>query len=158
MYHTTGKWKITNIWEYIFLSIVQHIFTQRKDDSMQSKDITDYMNEFIDEADALIDSLVDADWEYVNDWSSMKALREKVFLLKDLHFVYLAFNVLIPEMKNDKDRFEVQKIAKDIFGLYEGRINGLIRICRLWKFKDYRCIDFSKRFVDFLVAIQDALF
>lgn len=127
---------------------------------MQSKDIGDYITEFFEEADALVESLASSGEEkYINDWGAMREIRESMYLLRHLYVSYLGYNLLISKMETDKDKFEAQKMAKlDNHDSFEACLDNWIQRCRLTKFEDYRCIDFSKRFVDFLVAIQNALF
>lgn len=65
------------------------------------------------------------------------------------------FQSLAVDMENEKDRFLAQKSERKHFSKFLDELESLIKIGRVWKFEDYRCIDWIKRVVDILVEIKE---
>lgn len=109
------------------------------------------------ECTSLVDSLRENLDPDINDWCNMSRIVEKQHELTYRIRVYKDLYIAILIIENDKDRFEIQKMAQKHFDGTKEYIETLIKIGRTWRFKDYRCRGFMRRLVDFLVEAE-ALF
>lgn len=106
------------------------------------------------EARDLINSFV-PDIGNIMDWCLMCRMYEITnhlfFRLKVINNFMALENV----MKNEKDKFEIQKIGQDFFVDFEDLLDRTIKNGRLWKFEDYRCVDWIKRLTSLLYEVQE---
>lgn len=77
-----------------------------------------------------------------------ESLSYKMSLIID--FQSLAF-----EIESEKDKFLVQKIERKHFNELIDGFDRVIKIGRIWKFEDYRCIDWIKRLVELLEKMKE---
>lgn len=118
------------------------------------RDIMDDLNELEDEAFALIDSLGSDNDADLNDWRKISVMCERTVLLKDLISCVADLYLLIGKMESDKDRFEVQKIGQYHFERFNQVVESLLHVGRVWKYRDYRCIDWIKRFTALVEGVE----
>lgn len=115
------------------------------------RDIRDHGLMLIESADTNLD--LD-----VGDYTSLGRLLERLMYFSFLVRVTLGFNELVSQMENEKDRFEVQKFQKNFIDFFGDEIDSFIRCGRSWKFEDYRCIDWEKRLVDYMLDVKETFF
>lgn len=105
------------------------------------------------EGDALSESLSENFDNFV-DFHLIGCTLEKHRALLYRLSVYLKLNGLIFKVESDKDRFEVQKAAKALSNETKEHIKELVEYGRTMDFDDYRCKDFMRRWVDFLLEAE----
>lgn len=120
--------------------------------------MTNNLKELQEEADLLLESLRDdSSIDIVNDWCMMWRLFEKIISLQGIILKNWRVTILLFEIENPKDRFAVQKFGNECFNELYHEMDNLIKMGRIWKMEDYRCIDFVKRFVNCLVEFKREL-
>lgn len=115
--------------------------------------ILDYMQEFLDEARMIRDSLYSDIYELLLIQDEIR----KVLRIEDKIMFLWHLRSLILNMETDKDKFEVQKLLNLEFESFLMNLDELIKSVRTTKFDDYRCIDWGKRLVGLLVATKQYL-
>ena len=120
-------------------------------------EVLEEIDKFLDEGIKLQDAL-NEDYEAdVNDYIKMVQMIERVYFFKQAIFSTADFYFLLHkvEYQSEKDKFEAQKIIVLNFKGFIDNIASIIEAGRLWKYKDYRCIDWIKRLTEFMVEIKD---
>lgn len=92
------------------------------------------------------------------DFIALRRLFERLLYFPYFLYITLDFNDLVAIMENEKDRFEVQKIQKHYIDKLCQEIDSFISCGRSWGFKDYRCVDWERRLVDFMVSVKETFF
>lgn len=118
------------------------------------REIQNDIDNLCSEAEKLIDSLGDDPDSDTNDWTKMQRVWEKIGFLEYRIEVVSDFIVLIYDIENEKEKFKVQKTAQYHYKDFEKTLGRILEICRLWKFRDYRCIDWIKRLSETIVDIK----
>jgi len=119
-------------------------------------EILHMINKFVDESDSLIEALLN-DYEMdIDDWAKMRVIRERlVWGIWYMVDSYSRIQDLSYRIENEKDRFETQKMAKKYGDDIKSGIDATIELLgTIFKFKDYRCIDFQKRLKKFICNIK----
>ncbi len=120
-------------------------------------EVLEEISKFLEESEKLLDSL-EEDYETdEGDWDNMLRMREKLFCISSEVLSITDFYILLHyvEYQSEKDKFEAQKIIVRNFKKFIDSIDVMINVGRLWKYKDYRCIDWIKRLTEFMVEIKD---
>ena len=111
----------------------------------------DNLMAFNDEGNELIGSLNDD----VDDYYHMCLICGDLFNLSKRLFDHIQIVRLVYDMENEKDRFEVQKMQKRHFQSFLEDWENLKKDGRLFKFEDYRCIEWVQRLTMFLDRINE---
>ncbi len=118
-------------------------------------ELLDDLAKLTDDCFKIIDNLNDEYDSDINDWCKMSRMNEKLRCLRTKMFIVTDLYILSRDMENEKDRFEVQKMAQYHEEKLDEELESLIEIGRVWKLRDYRCIDWAKRLVELSTRIKD---
>lgn len=115
-------------------------------------------NELCDNAGKLVDSR-NANFDMDdNDFIMLRRLFERLIYFPDIVNICLDFSYLISVMESEKDRFEVQKKQQYHINNFQREIESFIECGRSWKFEDYRCVDWERRLVEFMLNVRETFF
>ena len=109
------------------------------------------------DADKLADLLRDDYESDINDWCRMAKIGEILSGLMDSIISCQDWDLFLYKMESDKDKFEVQKMIKYQMEKLYRHVERPINIARIWKMKDYRCINFQNRMEALFVRIQEEI-
>lgn len=99
-------------------------------------------------------SLLDASTNDINDWQGISLLVPKIYHLLSLVIDIGPLKLAVNDMENGKDKFELQKLLKDMKETRQHTIRSFLDGAKFRKFDDYRCIDWQKRVVDIFLEAK----
>lgn len=92
------------------------------------------------------------------DFITLRRLFERILYFPDMVNIVLDFSDLISVMESEKDKFEIQKRQQYYIKNLKGEIDTFLTCGRSWKFEDYRCVDWEKRLVNFMLDAKETFF
>lgn len=89
-----------------------------------------------------------------NDFSKIIRFTDRLNNFRYLTLVYYDMVIITSSITNEKERFEIQKIANNHFNHFTSEIESYINICNTWKLRDYRCQNYQKKLGDFFTDLK----
>lgn len=103
-------------------------------------------------------SLISGILHHSADLGNMNFIRKDINTLSSLLISIHGIQILIFDIENDKDRFTIQKFAKQATDIFDEIVNGSINRNIEQEFFDYGCSNWKKRYIDFLFTLKDESF
>lgn len=94
------------------------------------------------------------DWHDNIDMFTLIAFNRDIAHITSLVVSFSYLKDLAYRMNDEKDRFEIQRLIKKLTESYQETLDSVIETGRLWKFYDYRCIDWEKRLVSLMIELK----
>lgn len=96
-----------------------------------------------------------------DDWTDLLRLKERLLAIYDQMLAETLFAQLISHMfhtgfLSEEDKLDVQKITKSFYqDMFLKNIESIMKVCRTWKFDDYRGANFQREVIEVMESIYD---
>ena len=96
-----------------------------------------------------------------DDWTDLLRIKERLLafydcILTDTLFYQLNYHMYRTGFLSEEDKLNVQKITKSFYqDVILKKIESIIKVCKTWKFNDYRGANFQREVIEVMEPMLD---